>query len=496
MTIGIELPQPRYPAPAQFGCAACRDAFGPDRFDDRTIPPPFVPVSQRLGRRTAAWTRRFHACRECDAIWLLAYSPKELTYEQTPTPLGMTRALRPEATLDEIMVPLFAPAPVGSATEGALWQLDYEPQELWDRLVGALRHPDAGVARQATILRQLGELLRPANPHHRERMRQRGWLLGDLHGIGADLDRLEAAMAQEDSRWQAFPDALQNLATLRRRIAADGVLRRAAGGARESKPPPVAPPVQPAAVTLAGRSPAATKHSLPPAESTAARTLQLLRPYWNYLPAIVLGWFLAELVPAGAPEDQRWMLRGFFLSFVLVATGTGATASAGISGVGLARTFVHRLSVIGEFLYVAVLAFLAIVAYVAVATAFDPGLSHPAHRYGVTVVALLPLVRLWPFLLIPFMQPVERDIKSAKQLGNYRRPALATAWRMTRQPGTFRQRTLPWFLAFGLTLGLSAAASALAGAVGRSLVLYPLALPVLTAFTWALIEPMPDREWS
>jgi hypothetical protein len=485
--------EPRYPAPEQFGCPACSDAFGPERFDDRTIPPPFVRVSQRLGRRTRAWTRSFYACRECDAIWLLAFSPKELIYEQHPTPLGMSRALRPEATLDDVMRLLFAPQPVGGAVEEALWQLASEPQELWDRLLAAWRHPEVGVARRARILRQFGRLLRPENPHHRELMRRRGWLLDDLRGITTDLAELDSEMARENSPWRAFPDAPQDLATLRSRMAADGVLPREAGARPEPRCAPTPSPVEPAGRTLTGQEPPAMQDHPQAAGSIATRTLQLLRPYWNYLPAILLGWLLVERVGGAVPEGHRWTVQGFFLSFVLVATGAGVTASARITGVGFWRTFLHRLSVIGEFLYVAVLAFLAVLVYVALAMPFDPGLDHRWHRLGMAAVALVPMTRLWPFWMIPFMQPVERDLKSAKSMGNYRRPALATAWRMTRHPGTLRQRTIPWFLALGAAVALTTVATQLGGATGRSLVLYPIVLPLLAAFSWALIEPMPDR---
>jgi len=397
------------------------------------------------------------------------------------------------------MGPLFAPAPVGSAAEEALWEIDYEPQELWDRLVDTWRRPGVERSRKAILLRQLGRLLRPANPHHRARMHQRGFLLHDLRGFDADLEGLEAELAREDGPWRAFPHAAQDLATLRSRIAAEGVLPRESDGEREPAPPPPEPPARPAGVTLAGLPPGAEWEGPEweqdtEAESLGARTLELLRPWWNYLPAILLGWLMVELTGGRAPDGQRGMLQVFFLLFVLVATGAGATASAGISEVGLARTLLHRLSVIGEFLYLGLLAFLMVLGYVALAMPFDPGLDHPWHRFGIAVAALLPLARLWPFWMIPFMQPVERDLKRVESLGNYRRPAMATAWRMTREPGTLRTRTLPWLLAFGAALAMTALATHLGGAAGRSLVLYPLVLPTLAAFTWALIEPMPDRE--
>jgi hypothetical protein len=484
---------PRYPAPEHLGCAACRDAFGPERFGDRTVPPPFVPVGRRLGRRTPPWARSFYACSECDSIWLLAFSPKELTYAQSPTPLGTSRALRPEATLDEVMVPLFAPAPVGTAIEGALWQLTYEPQELWDRLLVAWRHPEVGVARRAIILRQLGLLLRPANPHHRELARRRGWLLRDLRGIGADLAELDAELADEDSPWQAFREAADDLATLRGRMDAFGVLQRDAEEEPEPQPSPH-PHVQPAGRALAGQGATVEGDDHRAGGSPAARTMQLLRPYWNYLPTILLGWLLVERVGGAVEGGQRWFVQSFFFGFVLVASGSGAATSAGIGEARLFRTFLHRLSVISDLLYLALLSFLVVLGYVALAEPFDSGLEHPWHRFGIGAVALLPLTRLWPTWVIPFMQPVELDIESAKSMGNIRRPAVATAWRMTREPATFRRRTLPWFLAFALAVAATVVASRLGGATARSLVLYPLVLPLLTAYTWSLIEPMPFRD--
>jgi hypothetical protein len=234
-------------------------------------------------------------------------------------------------------------------------------------------------------------------------------------------------------------------------------------------------------VTLSGQTPLAAADEKPIPDSLAGRILSLLKPWWNYLPAVVLGWVLVEAVGGNMSGGERWLTQAIFFCVVLVAAGAGATVSAGISEVGFWRTFIHRLSVLGEFLYMGILGFLAALVYLAMAAVFDSELSHPGHPFGVAAAALLPLTRFWPFWIIPFMQPVEHDIQMRHSLGNYRRPAMATAWRMTREQGTFRHRTLPWFLALGAALAVTTLATEWGGAVGRGLLLYPVVLPLFTA---------------
>ena len=149
------LPRPRYRSPQEFGCAACRDAFGLDSFDKREIPEVFASISQQLGRPAKAWTKHFYACQACDSIWLLIFNPKELMYQQIATPLGTSRALLPEAQIEDLMPLLFASAPIDECAEQALWELDYPAQTLWDLLVAAWRHPEIEHSRQADILRQV-----------------------------------------------------------------------------------------------------------------------------------------------------------------------------------------------------------------------------------------------------------------------------------------------------------------------------------------------------
>ncbi|MEL7061774.1 MAG: hypothetical protein AAGN46_17240, partial [Acidobacteriota bacterium] len=232
-------PRPRFVPFQEFGCPACRDAIGLDRFGNRAIPPPFVPIAERLGRATRAWTRPFMACTECDAIWVLLFDPKDLIYVQTPTPFGTARALRPEAQLADLMPLLFAWAPVDELAERALSELAYEPQDLWDRLTDAWRDPSVETARRADILRQLARLLEPQNPNHRRLHDQRGWLLHSRRDFDRDLTDLERTLATSDLAWRPFaPRAAEHLQTIQDRLESRDVVREPSTQALPHLPSP------------------------------------------------------------------------------------------------------------------------------------------------------------------------------------------------------------------------------------------------------------------
>jgi len=89
------------------------------------------------------------------------------------------------------------------------------------------------------------------------------------------------------------------------------------------------------------------------------------------------------------------------------------------------------------------------------------------------------------------MQPVRRDLIDPLATGIVRRSALSTAWKLTRGARIFAARTLPWCGCLLVSAGLLWLASEL-GRGALLAVLHVLVLPVVTAFTWSLVETMPD----
>ena len=499
------LPRPRFVEARSFGCAACRDAFGLECFGKREIPEVFATISQQLGRPAKAWTEPFYACLACDAIWLLSYDPKEMMYQQTPTPLGTTRALLPEAQIEELMPLLFAWAPIDECAERALRELDYSAQTLWDLLVAAWRHPDIERNRQADILRQLARLVHSSNPFHQmqqTRVPSGQPLICDDRGFARDLIAVEQALVSPENPWRCFPYIAEHAAVLRAYFTElhslddqhaspvpasaiesetrqTPVTNRAADNQVDDNNSESGAPIHRGASTSNNHDAAA--------QSCISRSLVLLMPYWNFLPAMLIGWFLVEIGGSNSDPDNRWLIHIFFGCIVFICTAAGVALNAGVSSVGLLRTIFFRLSELGSFLLIGILLMLIVSISIAVAHNLFPDLSTYAEHTILIMCTVIVLIRLWPFLMVSFMQDVAQDIPTPHAYGITRQPALATAWRLTRAPGNARRFSL-WLFAVCTGIGLTWLASQVLGKAGRSLILYPIVLPMLTAFTWALIE--------
>lgn len=461
-----------------------------------SVPKPLVPVQSLFqpSNPPKPWTKSFYVCGHCKAIWAVASNPKDLINNQTPTPPGMKEALAPEATLDDLMQPLFAWAPIDEMTEHALWEIDYEPQELFDRLVEAWRHPACDVARQADILRQLTRLVRPNNSFHAERQQTRGWLLDDFRGFQVELTELEHVIGDPQGSWAPVRRyAQENLADLQS-------IRKHTNLLRGSEPPPIEPPPKEAPEPETRQLPfhatgAAPKAGLPGpmAVGVVNRMGHLLRHPLRFVPGVLFGWFFVERVGAQLSTDSRPLAMGFLFLVALVFPGAVVASNSGITSFPWWRVLWRRLSAMADYAMVGLGLALAVIAIVAFASlaGVDAVIWGPDVIGGITAgVSLLLLTRIWPFVVIPYMQAPEVDIPDPRSPGYWRHQAVWTAWKLTQPNGTFRRFTLPWMLAFGAAILATTAATSIGGAVGRSLVLYPIVLPALTALTWALVEQM------
>ena len=202
---------------------------------------------------------------------------------------------------------------------------------------------------------------------------------------------------------------------------------------------------------------------------------------------MLVGWFLVEIGGSNSDPDNRWLVQTFFGCIVFICTSAGVSLNAGVSSAGLLRTIFLRLSELGNYLLFGMLLTLIASISLAVAHHIFPALGENADISILIICAILLLMRLWPFLLIPFMQDVAQDIPTPHAYGITRQPALATAWRLTRATGNVQRFSL-WLFAVCMGIGLTWLACLVLGTPGRSLILYPIVLPMLTTFTWALLE--------
>ena len=486
MSSALPLPVP----PKRFGCATCRHAIAAEGTEPQAVPDLFIPVERSLGREMLPWTRPFHSCRDCEAIWLLWPDAADQRLRQHATPRGMARALLPEALLNDLLVPLFAWAPVDVATDQALREITYEPQQLWNRLIDAWRDPDISVARQATILRQLARLLEPdandiGGPRHHSR-----WRLQRTHGFEKDLKAAAARLKRDERVWAPYAAAARkNLHTLQRLLSSPGIVYSRPYGFGKT-----APREPPSAITRVAPVPAAESLShRPPEEAPAAatlpaRTAALLWPYASFLPAFLCGLLLVDAVGRSPEQAGNLVAGAFFFAVVLVLNGSAVARNARISAAPLWQIIWHRMSVIGDYLLFSLMAMILLVLIAAAGLAESPRSAILAFALGLVVL----LLRFWPFWIIPYLQPVERDLSSPHVPGVPKRSALRTAWQLTGEGGVLHRYTLPWLGVSAGGVALVAISHWLLGDTGRSLVLYALILPSWTAFTWALVERMPD----
>lgn len=214
-------PQPKYIDPREFGCKSCRNAVSYGASGRSEISKILVSTEESLEQTLLEWTKSFLACQSCDAIWAVSYNPKDMIYILTATPNGMVNALLPDASLDDLMAPLFAWAPVDEMTEHALWEMDYNPQNLYDKLVAAWRSSRIDTARRADILRQLGRLLTCQNQHHKKRRQKTGWLLVDDRDFTQDLEKFNPS----DTIWKGHRFAADDHMTILSKLSGAGVFK-------------------------------------------------------------------------------------------------------------------------------------------------------------------------------------------------------------------------------------------------------------------------------
>lgn len=498
----FELPKPKYPL--EHGCSKCRGVCdwvprGEEHRFELLQPMEVLYGTEDPGK---PWTQCFRFCGRCEAIWAMSFNPKDGTYVQTPTPSGMKAALSPDASLADLMEPLFAWAPVDEMTERGLWEITYAPQELFDRLVAAWRHPEVDVARQSDILRQLARLVNGNNPRHVERRKKMGWLLEDFRGFEGELNTLEALMVDPEGVWSPTRYySEQYLTSLQRSRVRPEVVKGAvvplakeevkAGstkslgnfGEKGLLEPEVESPVNEREVLEALR--AAT--SMSPFE----RTRQLLRHPWRFGPGVLFAWVLVERVGAQVGPENRPPVMGFFFLMALVFPAVVVARSAGATSLPWWLLVWRRLSVVADYAMVGLGMAVLVFAVAGLLTAI--GISSVLSGEGVArlvigAVAFVGLLRLWPFVIVPYMQAPEADQSDPSSSGFWKKSSVSVAWKLTRRAGTFRRFTLPWFLAVGAGILVVSGATSLGGVIGRSLVLYPIVLPCLTAFTWTLVE--------
>ncbi len=488
------LPSPSRPPAEQFGCAVCRPPIAAKAVLDKAPPRPFIPIERHLGRPMLAWTKPFYACSECEAIWLLQSDPVSRRYHQHPTPRGMARALLPEASLDEVLIPLFSWAPINAVTETALQQISAPAQALWDRLIAAWRHPEVSPELQAIILRQLALLLQP-EPEGGPPAPQR-WSLQDTGRFEKDLDKLRHSARA----WGALtPDSKRHVEQLRRLLQMPGIIRSrpygfgrhaprsmTAEAAMPAVPGPKAP--IPVSATLSGQGRADDRHRA----SIARRVAALLWPYTSYLPAVLCGFLLVDAVGNSQGSSNNVIAAAFFCAVMLVCNGAAVARNSGISGAPLGQIIWYRMSAIGDYLLFAVM-FMVLSIGLAAAGLLE-GTQQALLSLGILLGALM--VRFWPFWIIPYLQPVERDLETPRAVGITRRSALRTAWQLTGEPGVLRNATLPWLTFTAATGGLIAAIDGLLGTGWRNFILYTAALPAWTCLTWALVERLSDRHYE
>lgn len=441
------------------------------------------------------WTKPFHVCVKCDAIWAVSFNPKDITYVQTRTPAKMKSALSPDATLEDLMVPLFAWAPVDEMTEYGLGEIDYDPQELFDRLVAAWRHPEIEVARQSDILRQLTRLSTAHNPIHAKQREAVGWLIEDFRGFEVELAELERVMPDPQGPWAPTRGfAERDLADLQRLRSQSNVLRGA-------EPPSLrSPPINALSQTC---PPPSTAVEPPPAAigivdetvdvGVVERTRQLLRHPLEFGPGVLFAWLFVERIGSQVGPSSQPAVIGFFFAMALVFPGVVVARTAGATDMPWWLAVWRRVSVVADYLMFALIVFVIVLGAAGLATVAGIQARIAESDTAVLLISAttaLVLIRLWPFMIVPYFQPIEADVPDTQAIGFWKHSAISTAWKLTRSKGTFRLQTLPWLAATLTAVALTVGATYWGGVVGRSLVLYPIVLPAMTAFTWALVEQL------
>lgn len=433
------------------------------------------------------WSRPFYRCSACGAIWSITFNPKDLIYEQSATPKGMKQALSADASIEDLLEPLFAWAPVDEMTERGLWELEYEPQVLFDRLVEIWGDESVEVNRRSDMLRQFRRLLSGNNPHHRRLQKERGWIIENSWDFSSDLAADAGAINGGDPTWRAYHRyAPEDLSHVLRLLTKPGVVQGI------SPPLPEAVPERSIGVGVAASptADAAEMDRQPPVDVPEIPRLQsLLQPYWRFLPAIVVGMFLVRPGLAGAPGFNPYAT-GFFGLVTVLLTGVAVMCNSGLSEGGYLLTLYRRCSALAEYLLVVSLMVMWLGVSMAVALSLELG---QAALFCLILVGWLGLaLRLWPMLVVPFLQPLEADVKMGRMPKRWIRTGITTAWKLTRGTDTLVRFSLPWL---GASLAASAFVAGLHQLLGLNmtvLVASAVILPVWWAWTWRLGSRLED----
>ncbi len=211
----------------------------------------------------------------------------------------------------------------------------------------------------------------------------------------------------------------------------------------------------------------------------------------RFLPDTLFAWLMVERIGSQLMPQQRPAVMGFFFLMALIFPGVAVARNAGRTRLPMWQGLWRRVSVIADYLMAVLL--IAIMVFTAAAVASLLGVNEALSQPGVTRITigastLLVLLRLWPFFVLPYMQAPEHDTSDTRSPGFWKKPAISTAWVLARPRGTILRATLPWFVVTTVGILATLVATQTGGPIGRSLVLYPIIIPVLTAYTWALVE--------
>lgn len=246
-----------------------------------------------------------------------------------------------------------------------------------------------------------------------------------------------------------------------------------------------------AATPQTAQSPPVTNVIFTKLPSLRKRVFELLSPAWRFFPAVFAAGFIEYLV--SQMPDKHQMGGYCLLGFVLILNGVAVMANSQITRLSYGRLVWNRLSALGDYLLFLVLYIIFTVIGFGMAGFLGFDASDASKTWNVLVAVFILVVlqiRFWPYWVVPYMQSVELDIPSHDMLGNTKETALVSAWKLTKQDGSFLNQTLVWFTAIGLSIVLLFFASQLGGQWGLGLTLYFIVLPFLTVLTWALVEQL------
>jgi hypothetical protein len=202
---------------------------------------------------------------------------------------------------------------------------------------------------------------------------------------------------------------------------------------------------------IAGDTSAAAWH--PPFAAVLATSAGRLRDGWyHFVPAIVVMYAMAELVPRGVPTGSRSLVAGLLLLLNLVWYAAAASTCAGRWRQGLLMLVLSRASVAMSYLLVFVvwgaLTLLGLF-LVALAGGIDASQREPIAAALAVFLAVPLATRLWPVLAVPFLYPGYSRWSVAAGAAVWVGPGIGTAWRMTGRAGVFSELTLPLLLTLG-----------------------------------------------